>query len=234
MSGEAEPNPLVSAISSYLPGFAPRTIFDVGANIGQSALAFAAAFPEAQIFAFEPISETFGKLQAAVGDNAKIKTFRLALGRALGTADMLVNPRSPTGNRMANRPPRPGEFIESVSTNSGDTFVAAQKIGTIDILKVDTEGHDLAVLMGFGQTLRTGRVTIAEAEVSMNPHNTKHVPFEHIKGFMEAAGFLLFHIHEPVLDIAFSGRPILRRCNVAFISARVAEERRQPKAQRRT
>ena len=41
-----------------------RIIFDVGANIGQTALSYLKNFPDAEIFSFEPISETFQQLQA--------------------------------------------------------------------------------------------------------------------------------------------------------------------------
>jgi hypothetical protein len=35
------------------------TIFDVGANVGQSALKFQEAFPRARIHSFEPVSATY-------------------------------------------------------------------------------------------------------------------------------------------------------------------------------
>lgn len=39
-------------------GWPITTIFDVGANIGQTVLKFAAAFPRAQIHCFEPVYES--------------------------------------------------------------------------------------------------------------------------------------------------------------------------------
>ena len=40
-----------------------RCIFDVGANMGQSAARFAREFPSAQIYSFEPVKQTFAALK---------------------------------------------------------------------------------------------------------------------------------------------------------------------------
>ena len=40
-----------------------RTILDIGANVGQFALPAWFAFPEAQIFSFEPLPDCFRQLQ---------------------------------------------------------------------------------------------------------------------------------------------------------------------------
>ncbi len=53
--------------------------------------------------------------------------------------------------------------------------------------------------------------------------NTKHVAFETVKGYLRSLGYSLFHIYEQVLDIGFSGLPVMRRSNVVFISPQVAE-----------
>src|SRR5437867_1212696 len=56
-----------------------ETIFDVGANVGQSTMRFARWFPHATVWAFEPFTEAFGELERATqGLNARC--FKLALG----------------------------------------------------------------------------------------------------------------------------------------------------------
>ena len=80
-------NPPISSPSIYHRWLSPddaRCIFDVGANIGQSATAFAMTFPNATVHSFEPFPAAFHQL-AITGAKLKgrIKSWRLALG--LGT-----------------------------------------------------------------------------------------------------------------------------------------------------
>ena len=220
---------LVDAIRTHLPAFTPTTIFDVGANVGQSAIAFATAFPNAAIYSFEPIANTYQELVARTLALPKVRTFRLAFGQTPGQAPMLVNPNSSTASRVSVEAPRPFEHVEMVPMGTGDSFCAAHAITRIGFLKIDTEGHDLDVLMGFANMLTEKRIDLAEAEVSMNRLNTKHIALDRVKGYMESIGYSLFHIYDQTLDVAFSGRPILRRSNVVFISLQLAEHYRRRK-----
>src|SRR5262245_13201981 len=47
-------------------------IFDVGANVGQSAQKFREAFPKARICCFEPVRSVFNKLTANTADDPNI------------------------------------------------------------------------------------------------------------------------------------------------------------------
>jgi hypothetical protein len=49
-----------------------NTIFDVGANIGQTALYFNKHFPGADIYSFEPVKATFNTLKNTVGHLSNI------------------------------------------------------------------------------------------------------------------------------------------------------------------
>ncbi len=223
----AASNSLFEAIRKHLPTFAPATIFDVGANVGQSAVSFGAVFKNAGIYSFEPIRETYNGLVEKTRSHPRIRTFRLALGSSPGHVPMVVNPRSSTVSRVTATPPREMEHVETVPMGTGDSFCAAHKIERIGFLKIDAEGHDLEVLIGFGNMLTQQRIDFAEAEVSMSPMNAKHVPFEAVKQHLEGLGYNLFHIYEQTLDVEFSGRPFLRRSNVVFISRELAEQYRR-------
>src|SRR5262245_20899324 len=74
-----------------------KTILDVGANTGQSAIRFRAAFPRARIISFEPVSETFKELQRRTA-GLDIDCHRLALGRANGRATMYLTSISLTSS----------------------------------------------------------------------------------------------------------------------------------------
>src|SRR5688572_7696768 len=69
-----------------------RTIFDVGANDGGSAIKFLEAFPGATIHSFEPVSSTYETLRANAGKHARVQCHRLALGARRGEATIYLTP----------------------------------------------------------------------------------------------------------------------------------------------
>lgn len=216
--------PLLATLRRYFPGFAPEIVFDVGANEGATSLALAAAFPEATIFAFEPVASTFAVLQARVVAQERIKPFPLALGWRSGAARMRIMGVS-VSNRIAGwrdlRKP-----TEPVSIRRGDDFCAEQGIAEIGLLKIDAEGHDLHVLRGFRAMLKAGRIAVVEAEVGMSPESRHHAALEPVKAFMERRGYRLVLVYEQVPDTAFSGRAAMRRANVVFASPQLLERSR--------
>src|SRR5438093_481435 len=61
-------------------GRPPRTIFDVGANSGQTALEMVRQFPAARIFSFEPTPSTFARLEHNVRHLRNVTPVNIALG----------------------------------------------------------------------------------------------------------------------------------------------------------
>lgn len=59
-------------------------VFDVGANVGQSACKFKLAFPGAKIYCFEPVKETFEILKRNVNCWENVKCHQLAFGSREG------------------------------------------------------------------------------------------------------------------------------------------------------
>lgn len=53
-----------------------EVIFDVGANIGQTASKFAQSFPKAKIFSFEPVTATFKQLRENTKKNLVLVAFK--------------------------------------------------------------------------------------------------------------------------------------------------------------
>lgn len=175
------------------PDLAPRCIFDIGANVGQTTRQIRAVWPEARIHAFEPVSSTFDQLQANVAGDHATTPYRLAFGGRPGRASMVAKPGGVL-NRIVERPA--GNLpIEEVEVVTGDAFCAAQGIDRIDILKIDTEGHDLEVLVGFRNMLAERRIAYVEVECGIAPTNAMHVPFGRLADFIFAFGYGLFNLY---------------------------------------
>src|SRR6185295_7058530 len=72
-------------------GLSLGTIVDVGANVGQFAVASAKYFPNASIHSYEPVPECFLRLQRAAARLNNLKACELALSAEVGELSMNVN-----------------------------------------------------------------------------------------------------------------------------------------------
>jgi FkbM family methyltransferase len=188
-----------------------QVVFDVGANAGQSAKKYLSNFPEALIYSFEPVADTFAGLVATFSRQPRVKPFRLALGSTDGQTRMATDAGPSDMFRVR------GDGNETVEMQTLDGFCHDHNIGHIDFLKIDTEGHDLEVLKGATRLLQSARVSAIQVEAGMNPGNDWHVPMEALKGFLESMGYYLFAIYEQVEEWP-TGKPHLRRSNLVFIA----------------
>ena len=207
-------------IARSLPNLRIGMVFDVGANIGQSALEFAERFPGAQVYSFEPVAATFGQLQTAVRGHKGVRCFQVALGASQSTGTMVREGTSDLFHLA-----KEGDTGESVKIDTLDAFCRAQKVEHIGYLKIDTEGHDLDVLQGGAAMLQEQRVDIVQVEAGMNEGNTLHVPFESLKSYLEARGYVLFGMYEQMNEWT-AGEPQLRRVNPVFMSKKLIETNR--------
>lgn len=201
-------------ITFGLPNEVVRMIFDVGANMGQTAAVLRRKYPLATIHCFEPnpeccariskVSHTLNVHQLALGSKKAV----LSLDKSAGGSDMFRLTEDGSAN--------------SVTVEVLDNFCKQKNIAKIDYLKIDTEGHDLEVIRGAHQMLQEQRIGIVEAEVSMNSDNKWHVGFFEVQQFMEDLGYRLFGIYEQAHEWP-TNMPYLRRANVVYISPQVIE-----------
>jgi len=171
-------------------------IFDVGANIGQTSSGFAPLFPGAKLHAFEPFAENFEHLKANTKDVRNLKTHHLALSNHDGSLTVRRdnhplsqwNSISPTyQEELAAQ----GSFTEEVITlASGKTFCTTEGINEIFLLKIDTEGHEMEVLDGFGDMFANNRIQMVLIEVGFGM-DEGHGNFQEINAFLVKHGLVL-------------------------------------------
>src|SRR3984957_1961254 len=116
-----------------------KTIFDVGANVGQSAKTYRRLYPHADIWSFEPFPSTYQTLCRSLSDE-KFHPTPLALSDRISKTDLNIGAQSIT-HSLLRRETDTGKTIE-VQTDTIDHFCWANGISTIDILKVDAEGAE--------------------------------------------------------------------------------------------
>ena len=197
--------------------FSPAVIFDVGANLGQSTELFSSVFPHATIYLFEPAQATFAILQGKLGSDPRMVLHRLALDQAAGEVKF-TGKRGSTDNRIL-RGGETGEQVEIVKSITGDAFCAEHKLSEIDILKIDTEGNDLRVLVGFVELLRLKRIKYIQVECTTSPDNRFHVQLDRFMHFLHPFGYRIFGQFEFTRQI-FKTKQKLNGawfCNAVFV-----------------
>jgi FkbM family methyltransferase len=118
--------------------------WDVGANVGFYTLLFAQLVgPEGTVFAFEPLRRNVELLRQHVEMNRyqNVRITSCALGDVDGEAGFDPGPDASMGHVTAAGPVK-------VSCLRADTLLAANKVRTPDLIKIDVEGAEADVLRG--------------------------------------------------------------------------------------
>lgn len=143
-----------------------RVTLDVGAYVGFYSLLAAHANPEGRVFAFEPSPVTFARLLKNVGMNRlqNVECAQAAVGAHAGDADFFFSTTEelPLTSTLAR------EFVGHyedlgrlrVPVVTLDEFLAARSVEHVDLVKIDTETTEPAVLDGLAKTLDRDRPDI--------------------------------------------------------------------------
>lgn len=173
-----------------------KLIFDVGANIGQTALHLRRFLPRATIHSFEPVPATCTELRRNTAGHPTIQVHPLAMSNATGETDIFVTDNS----QLSSLEAREGQTAVRIRTQTVDDFCAEQGITAIDILKMDVEGHELGVIEGARGMLDAGRIRCVYGEVGFGAHDGGHTPFPDFHATMLARGFEFAGLYEPWRD----------------------------------
>jgi FkbM family methyltransferase len=173
--------------------------FDVGANSGQmSCLMARCAGSSGRVIAFEPHPEVHEDLVKNVAlwqkpGYADISTERIALSSENGTASLSVKPDFwENRGRSSLQNGNPSELNVQVTTCKLDKF--CESIPKVGVMKVDVEGHELAVFHG--------------AAAMLQSHAIRDIVFESndayptdVTQYLEELGYQIFGIESSLFGI---------------------------------
>lgn len=142
-----------------------EVILDVGANTGLYALVAQAANPSATVVAFEPVPRVFRMLAENVRLNRDtVRCVPAAVSDEIGRTTIYA-PRGENPKASSLDPSVFGEGVGrsweplEVETVRLDVFLADEGLAP-DLIKVDVEGHEPAVLRGLGEILALHRPSL--------------------------------------------------------------------------
>ncbi len=164
-NNENNPNFASNGESVFLKNYArnAKVIFDVGANVGTWTRLAHAYSPEAEIYAFEPFAQAFNELSAMPFSDT-VHYYNVALGNAPEKKNLFTYVESSAFNSLYPRQLGIETSSVSVDVTTVDLFCAAHAIQSIDFLKIDVEGAELAVLQGAHDMIAQGRIKVVQFE----------------------------------------------------------------------
>ena len=169
-------------------------IFDVGANIGQSVQRFCEIWESPTITSFEPDPRSADTLEARYSGLAGHSLVRSALGSEEN--DSLTLYRYPQSDLNSVNLRRSDAFFNEppveqipVPQTTLDAYCTSVGVTTIDLLKIDVEGAEQAVVEGARTVLSAGMVGYVLIEVAFGRlYAEVSKPLE-LFGLMDRLGF---------------------------------------------
>jgi FkbM family methyltransferase len=141
-----------------------RTIFDVGANVGEWSLLAAKHVPTAAIYGFEIVPATADRLRRAVAAQPRIRVNPFGLGSRDGPIKVKHFPNASGFSSTLDFPHTEDFTWIDATIRRGDDYLQEQNLQGIDLLKVDVEGSERDVLDGFSGAFKSETIDVVQVE----------------------------------------------------------------------
>jgi FkbM family methyltransferase len=175
-----------------------RSVLDIGAADGDTAAEFLRAFPEAHVYAFEPLPKPFALLRAmADRQPGRLSAFNVALGSEEGELEMREHVEHSTSSSVLQTtelssklyPDTAPQGVSRIKMTTLDRWYAAQSPAPAGDLfvKMDCQGYEDRVIRGGMETLRRARVCVME--VFFKPLYQGQATFKELYTLMDGMGF---------------------------------------------
>ena len=146
------------------------TIFDIGANSGQFAVALSHVLPKARIYSVEPLLGCFERLVKNSRKYPQIQPINCGVGAAGGTMRINENPYPDSSSfremRSLHREQFPFtagvEKFHDITMRTLDEIASDASIGHNVMVKMDVQGFEDEVIRGGMKTLSKARIVLIE------------------------------------------------------------------------
>jgi FkbM family methyltransferase len=179
-------------------------ILDIGANVGQFALAARSAKPLVPIISFEPQPEPAGRFRRLFSGDSATTLFEVEIGNRVEIVDMHVSARNDSSSllpitRLQTDIFRGTDSVGVIKVNVAplSNFVSTV-LGCAGLMKIDVQGYELEVLRGSMDVLPTIRWVYIEASF-VELYGGQSLAGS-IIDFLQPHGFYLSSIAHPFCD----------------------------------
>lgn len=186
----------ISIAAPFLPS--NPYVLEAGAHSGEDTILFAQAWPQGQIFAFEPVPLFYERLLAAIKSRniSNVHTFPIGLFSSTGEQTFYYSQNCGGASSFL-----PEGSMEETDYNDVqmtlpcmtlDDWAATNGIDHIDFMWLDMEGAEYYMLNASSKILDTTKVILTE--LSFRNFREGHTLYSTLKPFLESRGFTLHMI----------------------------------------
>ena len=137
---------LVNQQEYAFPNIEAKTVFDIGANIGVTAVILASVYKDATIHCFEPEPANFDLLTLNTEHLPNVIRYQQGLDNSRGHA-VLMGSDDPTNyGGFSTRIPPEKEAIKGCTVEIARMANMCDRLGTPEIIKIDCEGAEYNIL----------------------------------------------------------------------------------------
>ncbi|MCH8569159.1 MAG: FkbM family methyltransferase [Balneolales bacterium] len=163
------------------------TVFDVGANIGYYTIQFS-SLCSGKVYAFEPMEYQFNMLQRnlQLNGSSNVLAMKQIVSDQSEIKRIYFQSAENTGTSSIHK--ESAQF-EDISSTTLDAFCKLHDIINIDMVKIDVEGHEMAVLQGMENLLEQQRVKQIFVEVCDGNLNIAGSSAKALTDYLESFGY---------------------------------------------
>ncbi len=173
-------------------------IFDVGGNIGIMALFFAKQASNGTVYSFEPTYYALGKFKKNMELNPDLSQ-RIILTQCFVSAteetksDLIAYSSWPVNNNEEKHEIHCGvaKNTEDVPSITLDKFANENKINQLNLIKIDTDGHEFEVLKGATDVLQNLRPKVI-LEIGIYIMKERNITFNDYYTFFKKYNYTLY------------------------------------------
>jgi FkbM family methyltransferase len=169
-------------------------LFDVGAHIGEYTEEFFKRFPRGRSYVFEPSASHLALLRRRLGSHPEVKIFPLGLGGEPGQfplyKDREISGLASLSKRRLDYRDIKLELAEMVTISTVDRIIEETGLTSIELLKIDVEGHELFVLRGASKAMERGIIKLVQFEFG-GTHLDTHTNLQDFYYFFKTFDFVI-------------------------------------------
>ena len=167
------------------------TCIDVGANIGEYSLLFAALSQSQNIFSFEPVFHIAARCKENVILNNFEKNIHLHTEVICDkNGSILFSAQAESELSHISKAATTSSDGKKLPAITLDSFISQQKLSKVDLLKIDVEGAEGLVFVGAKKSLQNG--VIKAILVEINPRSNQYTNLQPILKAFPKQGYHFF------------------------------------------